>query len=197
MYLILSIILLVEFIVMLILSIIQSIRKGDSLEYKVTNKAIYVRRKKTFNTYDLLTNFLFIILFPFNIYTYVTIFNQIRYERRSLKESWIYEYGKLDFSESILKLKRRKNIAYEKLFGIIVLFYFGFALMFEIIGIPILLIALYKLYDLLHPKNTISINILRNKSKGALFILSPETRLKIHDVPEEFMPFFPEIRTLD
>ncbi len=196
MYLILSIIMIVEFIIMLILSAIQAVRKGDFLEYKISNKAIYVRQKKTFNTYDLLSNFLFIIMFPFNLFTYVTIFNQIRYKRQSMKESWTYDYGKLDFQSSILKLKRRKNIEYEKIFGIIVLFFFGFALMFDILGIPILFLASYKLYQLLHLKNTVSVNFLKNKAKGALFILSTETRLKLFDVPEKYLPYFPEIRTL-
>ncbi len=196
MNLILSIVMLVLFIIMIIYSAIQAIRKGDYLEYKVTNKAIYVRQKKTFNTYDLLSNFLFIIIFPFNLFTYVTIFNQIRYKRRSLKESYTFDYGKLEFQSAILKLRRRKNIEYEKIFGIVVLFYFGFAFMFDILGIPILFLALYKLFQLFQKTNTVSINFLKNKAKGALFILTTETRLKLFDIPEEYVPYFPEIRTL-
>jgi hypothetical protein len=119
----------------------------------------------------------------------------VRYKQKSIEESWIYDYGKLGYEKSILRVKKGKVIDFESLPGIIILLIFGIIFALDLIGLPMLLLAIYKLYLLFHPKNVISVNYLKYKSKGSLFILSTETRLKIFDVPDEILPYFPEVQT--
>jgi hypothetical protein len=119
----------------------------------------------------------------------------IRYKQQSIEESFTHNYGKLTFEKSIMRIKKGKVIDYESLPGIIILLVLGIIFMQDLLGIPLLLLAVYKLYVLFHPKNIISVDYLRHKSKGSLFILSTETRLKIFDVPDECLPYFPELRT--
>ena len=199
-----SIIMGVLLAVMLFYRVYSKLKRYNRFEIQISTKYLYFREKRTFNNYDIIGNILMALVWPFNVQTYVEVMQQIRYKSKSLKESWAWDYGRLDLFECVKNITRKREDRKKTYLKIMILLIIGGSsitssflngVFLNLSAFAFIFWALRELWLSQKRRYTIQIKFHRIKTHGSLFILHPENSIELIDIEEELAALIPSVET--
>jgi hypothetical protein len=186
----------IMFGIMIIYMIFQQFRAKKQLELLVSTKHVYVRRKRTYNQYDLVLDILYAWIWPFNLSTYREIWQEFRYGIRSRQESLTLEYGRLSFQNSIRKITKRPHQKWRFALQSGLLLIIGSLTIQYQIGIPLLIWGFRQLWFIFKHKGVdIRIDFYWRYAEGSAFMLSSENIFHLYEVDSETADLIPSIQS--
>lgn len=186
----------VIFLVELFLLIIYwMVKKPDTVEFVLTNKAIYIRDLTKRSVWDMIRISLLIIIKPYNLKNYSDMRDRIRYNRMSLLEGKKYDFSKIPV-KSVMELKKyTAGKPISMIIGIVVTI-IGIAFLSRLYGLPIMIlgILIFGMSLVKHQVFNVDMMLDRSKVEGSWILSHRFDILKLQQVPLSIAQFFQNIR---
>ena len=200
-YSIIGLILIIEFLFLLLNLGIKKLRgKISEIDILLSNKHIYVRKRRNYNDWRILFIFLGLMFFPYNPSSYNDIYQKMIYKKESIVESWYYDYGKISYDKTIFKLKKYKKNKFVIMSEIVCLLVFiiliGITTIQYLFGIIIIILGMRELWKLKKKVDVTNIKIryFRHRAKGSYFKLNTADILILYQLPSELVNSFLEVK---
>jgi hypothetical protein len=186
----------IMFGIMIVYLIYNQFRSKKQIEILVSNKHLYIRRKRTYNQYDLVINILYAWIWPFNLAIYRDIWREFRYSVRRRQESLELEYGRLSFQNAVRKITKRPHKKWRFAVQAALLLSIGILTVQYQIGIPLIVWGFRQLYLLFKHKGIdIRVDFYRRHAEGSTFILSTENIFRLYELDELTAALIPAIQS--
>lgn len=192
-----GIVMLTMLAVLIIYTTIKHLKGFYKLEFFITNKNIYVRTKRRFNDYSFFKDVLTLLLYSYNPFNYIIFFVHIRYRQMAFQEGWNYDYGKLNYAESIRNLTKSINSRAILIIEIILLITAGVVFLDFYIGYGFLFWALFLISKTRYKSATMRIKFRRWISQGSIFAFYRQNTIKIFNVPLDIAEIIPSVSFYD
>lgn len=180
----------IEFILLILHEII---KRNKNIQFKITNKSIYLKDRKKSSKWQIVKYVILIIFNPFHVKLYRDMIKIVKYNNMTSSEGKKMDLAEIDYGSikkvEINEIKNSKSIA---VFLVLLIASFAGIIILNILIIPISLISLIMLVNAIFGRNkfNISISFKRSEVKGSWKYTNTATKIVLRRLNRKYAEFF-------
>lgn len=180
----------IEFILLILHEII---KRNKNIQFKITNKSIYLKDRKKSSKWQIAKYVILIIFNPFHVKLYRDMIKIVKYNNMTSSEGKKMDLAEIDYrSIKKVEIKEIKNSKSITVFLVLLIVSFAGIFILNILILPISLISLFMLINAIFGRNKfdISISFKRSEVKGSWKYTNTATKIVLRRLNRKYAEFF-------
>lgn len=180
----------IEFILLILHEII---KRNKNIQFKITNKSIYLKDRKKSSKWHIAKYVILIIFNPFHVKLYRDMIKIVKYNNMTSSEGKKMDLAEIDYrSIKKVEIKEIKNSKSITVFLVLLIVSFAGIFILNILILPISLISLFMLINAIFGRNKfdISISFKRSEVKGSWKYTNTATKIVLRRLNRKYAEFF-------